>query len=409
MNVQRPIPPHAARKLAEIAPDIVRHIDDAVAAGHPADSTLASHFRAHRELGSRDRRFLSNLVFSYFRWRGWTRNMDFKDALILSCRLDGTEIHPAIAILADNSDLQPLARLSLDQKSAEVDGLRIEYLVPPWFREVLYEPDIHLNKCIEAFQKRPPTWLRIATGHEQNVLHALDQAGIQTRRHEKIAQAVAVMGSSNLQSLTSMNVEIQDLASQCVGLLCDPKPGEWWWDVCAGSGGKTLHLADLMANKGSILATDVRDSALEELRRRAKKASAGIVRIGNLDPVQRKFDGVLIDAPCAGIGTWSRNPDARWRTSVDDVRARAKFQAELLRESAEKVRPGGRLVYAVCTITITETVDVIDAFLHERSDFALEEALHPITKRTGQGTFWIWPWDGPCDGMFVARMRRSWN
>ena len=270
----------------------------------------------------------------------------------------------------------------------------------------MYEPDIHLRKCIEAFQKRPPTWLRIATGHEQNVLQALDQAGIQTRRHEKIAQAVAVMGSSNLQSLTSRNVEIQDLASQCVGLLCDPKPGEGWWDVCAGSGGKTLHLADLMANRGFILATDVRNSALEELRRRAKKASVGIVRIGDLNSVRQKFNGVLIDAPCSGIGTWSRNPDTRWRTSVDDVRGRAKIQARLLRESAEKVRPGGRLVYAVCTITSAETVDLIKAFLRIRNDFTLETAPHPLHGRVEQGLFWVWPWDGPCDGMFLALMRR---
>jgi 16S rRNA (cytosine967-C5)-methyltransferase len=311
--------------------------------------------------------------------------------------------------MTERSDLPPLGKLSIDQKAGAV-GAQVDALAPGWLCEVLYEPDVHLRKCMEAFQKRPPTWLRISKSHEQDVLGALARSGIEVSRHQKIPGAAAVSGSSALQSMNAgikSRYEIQDLASQCVGLLCNPKPGELWWDVCAGSGGKTLHLADLMAKQGTLLATDVRESALEELRRRAKKASAGIVRIGELDPVQKKFDGVLIDAPCSGIGAWSRNPDARWRTSVDDVRARARVQAELLRKSAENVRPGGRLVYAVCTITSMETIDVIDAFLRERGDFALEEAPHPLTKRAGGGTFWIWPWDGPCDGMFAAVIRRS--
>ena len=409
MNVKRQIPPQGLRKLAEIAPDMVRHIDDAVAAGQPADSTLANHFQSHREFGSRDRRFLSNLVFSYFRWRGWTRKMDLRAALILSHRLDATEIHPATAILADSSNLQALGELSIDQKAIEVGDVCIEDLVPHWLREVLYEPDIRLRKYIEAFQKRPPTWLRLPKGHEQELTGALESESISFHRHEVVPRSLAVCGSPNLQPF---GTEIQDLASQCVGLLCDPKPGETWWDVCAGSGGKSLHLADLMGNKGSVLATDIRDYVLEALRRRAKKAGATCIQTSvrrESHSPRDNFDGVLVDAPCSGIGTWSRNPDARWRTSVDDVRDRARIQAELLRESAEKVRPGGRLVYAVCTITSPETVEVIDAFLRKRHDFTLETAPHPLHGKKEKGLFWVWPWDGPCDGMFMARMQKKWR
>jgi 16S rRNA (cytosine967-C5)-methyltransferase len=411
--MKRPIPLHVARKMAEIAPDIVRHIHDAVAAGQPADSTLANHFRSHRELGSRDRRFLSDLVFSYFRWRGWTQNMDFKSALILSHRLDAIDIHPAIAVLADPWNLHALGEWPIDRKAAEVGGVCIEGLVPAWLREVLDEPDIHLGKCIEAFQKRPPTWWRLPKGREQELTAVLEKQSILLGRHEAVPRALAVSGSRNLRPF---GAEIQDLASQCVGLLCDPKPGESWWDVCAGAGGKSLHLADLMENRGSIFATDIREYALEELRRRANHAGSGIISVASVSDRRSffsdrksppQFDGVLVDAPCSGIGTWSRNPDARWRTPVNDVRDRARIQAELLRESAEKVRPGGRLVYAVCTMTRMETIDRIDAFFRERGDFALEEVPHPLTKKIGQGTFWIWPWDGPCDGMFVARMQRQ--
>ena len=413
MNQNRPIPEHAARKLAELAPVIVKHVAEAVAAGHPADSTLSNHFRSHHELGSRDRRFLSNLVFSFFRWRGWTRDLDTVFALILSHRLDAVEIHPSIAILADKLDLQPLAGLSLEEKAAVVGGVHVEDLVPAWLREVLYELDMHLRKCIEAFQKRPPTWLRVAGRAKPSSLRSrsdcfggvgpaepfqIDSGSAGTPRptpHPTIAGAWSVFGSP---VISSSHVEIQDLASQSVGLICDPKAGESWWDVCAGSGGKSLHLADLMGNQGSILATDIRESALEELRRRAKRAGITIIKswAGSPDPASKEFDGVLVDAPCSGIGTWSRNPDARWRTTADDVRNRAKVQAELLREAAKKVRAGGSLVYSVCTVTSLETMDVINAFLRERKAFTLDTAPH-----------WIWPWDGPCDGMFVARMRKA--
>lgn len=345
-------------------------------------------------MGSRDRRFLSNLLFSFFRWRGWTRNLKLGSALVLSHRLDAAEIHPSIAILAGKPDLQPLAKLSLDEKAAAVGSVHVENLVPGWFREVLYEPDIHLRKCIEAFQKRPPTWLRIAKGRTEDTVRELESKGIRCQRHETMPEAVAVTGSP---VIPSPHVEIQDFASQSVGLICDPKAGESWWDVCAGSGGKSLHLADLMENQGSIFATDIRESALEELQRRAKRAEATSIKTHRAGSTAcEEFDGVLVDAPCSGIGTWSRNPDARWRTSADDVRNRAEVQVELLRKSSGKVHSGGRLVYSVCTITGLETIEVINAFLRDRKDFTLDAEPR-----------WIWPWDGPCDGMFVARMRRS--
>ena len=396
---QKIIPAHAAQKLAELAPAIVRHVEEAVAAGRPADSTLASVFRAHREFGSRDRRFLSDLVFSFFRWRGWTRSMDMNSALILSHRLDAETIHPSIAILAGSLNLQPLADSSIEEKAAAAGGA-IKDLVPGWFREVLYKPDLYFEKCLAAFQKRPPTWLRSGKGRRQELLHELESRGIPFQLHPTMHEAVAVQG---VPPLSISHVEIQDIASQIVGHVCDPKAGESWWDACAGSGGKSLHLADLMNRHGRILATDIRESALAQLHLRAKRARVNILRTTRLPSspeewpqFQEEFDGILVDAPCSGIGTWSRNPDARWRTSLDEVRDRALLQADLLRKVAGRVRTGGRLVYSVCTVTTLETADVVDAFLRDRPDFSLDAPPQ-----------WIWPWDGPCDGMFVAKMSRS--
>ncbi len=393
MTLQHAIPPRAARKLAELAPVVVRIAADAVAARRPADATLASHFRAHRELGSRDRRFLADLVFSFFRWRGWVRNLDANAALVLAHRMDAADIHPSIALLANTQDLQPLAEFSLEKKAVAAGNARIDHLVPDGFRDVLYEPEVHFRKCIESFQKRPPTWLRIARRHIEEVLVELQSKAIPYARHAAMPEAVSVTGSP---AIASPHVEIQDLASQTVGHICDPKPGESWWDVCAGAGGKSLHLADLMENRGSILATDIRESALTELQRRAKRAGATIITARGIErPAREDFDGVLVDAPCSGIGTWSRNPDARWRTTKDDVTAHAETQTGILNASADAVRVGSRLVYSVCTLTSAETVDVIDSFLNRRTDFVLDGEPR-----------WVWPWEGPCDGMFIAKMRR---
>ena len=129
--------------------------------------------------------------------------------------------------------------------------------------------------------------------------------------------------------------EIQDISSQAVGLLCDPKPGETWWDACAGEGGKLLHLSDLMQNKGLIWASDRAAWRLQKLKRRTARAKAFNYRAalwegGAKLPTKTKFDGVLVDAPCSGVGTWQRNPHARWTTTVEDVQELAEVQKRLL-------------------------------------------------------------------------------
>ena len=169
-----------------------------------------------------------------------------------------------------------------------------------------------------------------------------------------------------------------------------------------------------MEQQGAILATDVRSGSLEALQKRAKGRRRNMIVCrawdGTRDPAPGQcFDGVLIDAPCSGIGTWARNPDARWRTTERDIAQRRIVQEQLLLAGADKVRLGGRLVYAVCTLTQAETQAVITGFLGARSDFKLEPTLHPLTGRPAPGKVWIWPWEADSNGMFIARMRRGAN
>jgi len=209
--------------------------------------------------------------------------------------------------------------------------------------------------------------------------------------------------------------EIQDIASQVVSLLCDPKPGETWWDTCAGEGGKTLHLSDLMQNKGLIWASDRAEWRLTKLKRRTGRAKVFNYRSVFWDggaklPTKTKFDGVLVDAPCSGIGTWQRNPQARWTTSENDVRELSAIQKNLLANVAPSVKPGGKLVFSVCTLSRAETTEVAEQFNSSQPDF--EPMVFPeikLNERTvaGASSLTLWPQDLDGNGMFIAGWRRK--
>ena len=205
---------------------------------------------------------------------------------------------------------------------------------------------------------------------------------------------------------------VQDIASQCVGHVCNPQKGADWWDCCAGAGGKALHLMDLMELEGKVLATDIRSSVLKELKKRARKYGIRNIRTQTHnavydEPFKKAFDGILVDAPCSGWGTWARNPDARWRTSKRDVTQCANRQIKILNNAAWCAKPGGVLVYAVCTFTRPETEEVVMHFLEHNHEFSLDPFPNPLTGKTTAGTLQVWPWDGPGDAMFIARFRRD--
>jgi 16S rRNA (cytosine967-C5)-methyltransferase len=208
-----------------------------------------------------------------------------------------------------------------------------------------------------------------------------------------------------LRRLVGPQFEVQDIASQAVGKVCGPKVGDRWWDVCAGAGGKSLHLADLMQDKGEIIATDLRNSALRELEKRARIAGFSSIRTHAVATKPTGlFDGVLVDAPCSGIGTWARNADMRWRTEAKTVADKALLQLKLLDDAAASVRPGGRLVFAVCTVTEPETVGVVRHFQEKHPEFMADPFLR--WDSTMDHVWTIWPWEGPGGGMFIARFRR---
>lgn len=425
--------PKILRRQADVLVQTVQSTVAAVDSGSPADATLASFYRQHPEYGSRDRRLFSETVFSFFRWRGWLvppTAPDLATACVLAHALDASTIAPAVAVLAENTALQgaallPLGSLDLQAKAKAVARLTgtpapsLLRLVPPWLPDVLRVPEgrtaeDHLLRAVTAFQMPPPTWLRIRPGHGDRVIGILRSAGIEPAVLGPIPDALAVPRGRNLRELSPQLrglMEIQDLASQVTGLICAPRSGQRWWDACCGSGGKALHMADLMAGSGRLLATDVRPGILESLDRRLREARVTTVTARLWDGLKQPapaetFDGVLVDAPCSGIGTWHRNPDARWRTNADEIRKLVAVQSALLVRCGTCVRPGGVLVYATCTLTRPENDDVVRGFLEAAREFQPDTFPNPLDGSSCHGQMWIYPWPHSCNGMYIARLRR---
>jgi 16S rRNA (cytosine967-C5)-methyltransferase len=199
--------------------------------------------------------------------------------------------------------------------------------------------------------------------------------------------------------------EVQDEGSQLVTLLTRAKPGELVIDACAGNGGKSLFLSSLMKNRGTIIASDLSPVKLANLRKRATKAGAFNIKTANKESLTEydgKGDCVFIDAPCSGMGVFRRNPDSKWRLTPDDVKELAAKQKEILSEFSRLVRPGGRLVYATCTISKEENEDNVHGFLNENKDFHLVPEMSGLISE--DGFFRSLPHINNTDGFFGAVM-----
>jgi 16S rRNA (cytosine967-C5)-methyltransferase len=284
--------------------------------------------------------------------------------------------------------------------------------VPAWTAEVMDVSDDWLR----SLQREPKLWLRAKRGQAMALAEKLFGA----EANPLSPEVLLYRGEEDLFKTPEFHAgefEIQDIASQVVGLLCDPRLGETWWDTCAGEGGKTLHLSDLMQNKGMLWASDRAEWRLQKLQRRAGRAKVFNYRSVFWDggaklPTKTKFDGVLVDAPCSGIGTWQRNPQARWTTSANDVRELSEIQSKLLANVAPSVKPGGKLIFSVCTLSRAETTEVVEHFNANQPDFEplmLPEIFNSQRIVTSYSTITILPQDLEGNGMFIAGWRRKKN
>jgi 16S rRNA (cytosine967-C5)-methyltransferase len=375
-------------KVHEIAAEVIRQTGK----DKPADAALREVLKQIKDLAPFDATEIARTVFIYYRWHVWLRDER------------GVEAKMRLALRLDE-------RFRTNEANIPLAELR-EKAVPAWTTEQIEVSDDWLR----SLQRQPKLWLRAKRGTAEVLAERLRLAG--TLAPPGFQDALLFDGEGDLFKTPEFHAsefEIQDIASQMVGLLCDPKPGDTWWDTCAGEGGKTLHLSDLMQNKGLLWASDRAEWRLQKLKRRTGRAKVFNYRSvfwdgGKKLPTKTKFDGVLVDAPCSGVGTWQRNPQARWTTTMNDVSELTAIQKNLMANVAQSVKPGGKLIFSVCTLTRAETTEVLDAFNASQPDF--EPLIFPeikLKERTvsGASSLTLWPQDLDGNGMFIAGWRRK--
>ncbi len=383
-----------------------------------ADAVLRRELASRRDLDPDRRRAIARAVAVYFRWLGWLDPADppqrrVAAALALQTRFDADLAAIKEAALAARA----VPAWTWDEVDLTAAGGR-----GPWLRQLQRDPPL----WIRVRRKFTATLPRSLGNCASAVVAGLGEPGSPPGSATPATSAFRYTGPRDLfltEDFRAGRFEIQDLSSQLVGHACAPQPGEMWWDACAGEGGKTLHLAELMENRGLIWASDRSVRRLQVLKERAARAQVFNYRTaawtgGPHPPTRTRFDGILVDAPCSGVGTWQRHPHARWSASPHDVRELAAVQRQLLEHVAGSLKPGGRLIYAVCTLTRSETTAIAAGFSAAHPDF--EPALVFATPRQPSAnppalaselcplsSVMLWPQELNANGMFIAAWRRK--
>jgi len=375
-----PLPP-----MSFTAMRIIERVITAADAANPADRLLREELRIPKSISARESAGISRTVFAYYRWFGW---LDAGDSMRTA--------------LEKTQALDNRFRQSPDSFS---DAELVERSVPEWISTELRVT----RDWARTLQSKPPVWLRAKSGRAEEVVMALGDC--ESVGDGPMVNTMEYSGATDLFRTPAFHAgifEIQDISSQFVGLVCAPTPGDTWWDACAGEGAKLLHLSDLMQNKGLIWASDRVAWRLQKLKRRAARAGVFNYRAvawdgGTKRPTKTKFDGVLVDGPCSGVGTWQRNPHARWTLRNEDVLELASLQASILAHAAPAVKPGGKLIYSVCTLTRSETTEVADQFTKANPQFKPLPIKNPVTGEEFSGGQCVFdPATHRGNGMFVA-------
>lgn len=281
--------------------------------------------------------------------------------------------------------------------------------IPDWLDEMGVEELGNIwEQEITALNEQAPVVLRantlkidVATLKEKLIAEE-----ILTTTNERFPDALILNERANVfrtKLFTDGFFEVQDAGSQLIAAYLEPKPGERIMDACAGAGGKALHLAAMMENKGQIIATDIYQSKLNELKRRTRRAGVHNVETRLIDSTKvikklhNKMDAILIDAPCSGLGVLRRNPDAKWKLQPEFIENIKETQQEILQSYSKVVKSGGRMVYATCSIFPSENEMQVETFLKSEAgtDFELEKSQTLYAHRDG------------FDGFFMARMKKK--
>jgi 16S rRNA (cytosine967-C5)-methyltransferase len=413
--------------LLELSTELLRAV---LKLEHPADMVVSNFLRQHKALGSRERHTLAETAYTVLRQRLLFSHLAQSGSGPLERRLallawQGSASFLQAATQADEkawlAKVQAIDRDTLPEK--------LRHNLPDWLATPLQETlAAEFWPLVEALSTPAPLDLRVNTfkARREDVLKVLTDAGHAAQATPYSPWGVRVQGKPALNKLdvfTRGDVEVQDEGSQLLALLTDAKRGEMVVDFCAGAGGKTLALGAAMRSTGRLYAFDVSGHRLDALKPRMARSG-----LSNIHPAQisherderikrlsGKIDRVLVDAPCSGLGTLRRNPDLKWRQSPKAVKELQDKQAAILASAARLLKPGGRLVYATCSLLTGENEGVADAFTAaQATDFSVLPALDVLRAARVEAPeslvsgpyLRLWPHRHHTDGFFAAVWQR---
>ena len=374
-----------------------------------ADKVIERLLKAHIKWGSEDRKVVSEIFYNIIRWKkrleyymgeGVKPNNIYK--LILAYLLWSKTHYKKF----EEFDGIKVADILTKLKKGTVPTKAIEYSIPDWLAETL-EKELGKNweREMLALNEQAPTVLRTNSlkTTPRELIADLNDENVEAFTIKNYPDAVQLAEKKNVFLTSAFKdglFEVQDASSQKIGELLDVKEGMRVVDACAGAGGKTLHLAALMKNKGQIIALDIYEWKLAELKRRAKRAGAHNIEtrlISDNKVIKRlheKADRLLIDAPCSGLGVLKRNPDSKWKIDQEFIERIKSEQQQILQDYSKILKKGGQMIYATCSILPSENNEQVKIFLENNPDFTLVKDQK------------IMPSEG-YDGFYMALIKRN--
>ena len=414
--------------LLDLATELIRQL---LRMDQPADGVVSVFFRRHKALGARERHALAETAYAVLRQRLLLQHLAQSGSGALERRLailawqgSATFVRGALG----PHEQQWLSHVATVDRGSLPEKLR--HNLPDWLAAALHQqlPADDFWPLVQALNEPAPLDLRVnaVKAKRDEVQRALAAAGIDAQITPFSPWGLRVQGKPALNKLDvflSGAVEVQDEGSQLLTLLTDAKRGEMVVDFCAGAGGKTLALGASMRNTGRLYAFDVSGHRLDSLKPRLARSGLSNVHPAQLaherdDRVRRlagKIDRVLVDAPCSGLGTLRRNPDLKWRQSPASIAELQVKQIAILSSAARLLKPGGRLVYATCSLLAAENEQVATAFENEQGrDFEVVPAEQALaTAHVEQAASLVegprlrlWPHRHGTDGFFAAIWQR---
>ena len=395
---------------------------------YPADAVLRRFFRERHKLGQHDREFVAETVYAWLRrMRSLAHFASSQDSrsLVLAtlAKAMGLSLRQLEPYL-NKREAEWIASLKTQTLAGAPEGVRLD--LPDWLVERITQQygEAGLGAFAQAMLKTAPLDLRVNTlkTDRDSVLARFAEEGIKAEPTPWSPMGVRLVEKPALAKhplFLEGAVEVQDEGSQLLCLLVAPRRGEMVADFCAGAGGKTLALGALMRSTGRLYAFDVSAQRIAKFAPRMRRSGlsnvhAQVIASENDAKLKRlagKFDRVLVDAPCSGLGTLRRNPDLKWRQTPQGIDQLRVKQASILNAAARLLKSGGRLVYATCSVLEQENGEVVAEFLRKHADFRLVPASSVLAQQkiaVHAGEYlMLTPQEHGTDGFFAAVLERA--